>query len=121
MTRLHPDDVEAIAARVAELLRGVDASPTQLLTAAQVARRLGVTRATVYARADELGAVRPFGDGPKARLRFDPARVDEALRRDRSAPSTTVSTSPAPRRTRRAPTTAGLLPIRGGDSDARAA
>ena len=64
--------MEALARRLAEL---VDAdSGATLLTAAQVAARLGVERTWVYAHANELGVVR-LGDGPRPRLRFDPAIV----------------------------------------------
>ena len=41
-----------------------------LLTAAQVARELQVSRSWVYQHAEELGA-RRLGDGPRGRLRFD--------------------------------------------------
>lgn len=79
-SRLHPADVESVAHRVVELLLEDSrlVSPARLLSAAEVAARLGVTRDLVYARADELGALR-LGDGPRARLRFDPAKVTEAL------------------------------------------
>jgi hypothetical protein len=50
-----------------------------LLDAAQVARRCGVTRGWVYAHARELGVLR-MGVGPRPRLRFDPDVVDVALR-----------------------------------------
>ena len=75
--RLHDDDVQAIARAVVELLQQ-PASPQTWLTAAQVADRLGVDRSTVYGMAPRLGAKR-LGAGPKARLRFDAARVDEAV------------------------------------------
>jgi hypothetical protein len=48
----------------------------RLVDAATVARLLGVSRATVYANADQLGGIR-LGNGKRARLRFDPARLDE--------------------------------------------
>ena len=72
--RLHPDDVEAIARRTAELLRDLDAGApghrAQLVDAAEIARRFGVERGWVYAHANELGAVR-LGTGRRPRLRFD--------------------------------------------------
>jgi hypothetical protein len=71
--RLHPDDVEAIARRVTEL---VNAPPARrLVDAAELAAALGVSRDTVYANADRLGA-RRMGAGRRPRLRFD---VDVAL------------------------------------------
>jgi integrase len=45
-----------------------------LLTAADVAWRFNVDRSWVYAHARELGVVR-IGDGPRPRLRFDPAVI----------------------------------------------
>jgi hypothetical protein len=63
--------VEAIAERVAELLRDDDASGgRRLMSAAEVARELNVGRQWVYAHAEELGG-RRLGDGPRGRLRFD--------------------------------------------------
>ena len=118
LERLHPDDVEAIARRVSELLAaGPPASP-RLLTAAAVAKRFGVERDWVYRHADEIGAVR-LGAGRRPRLRFDPDRVAAAL-----APRPDSKGSEAPRvAPRRAPRTQAppsvpsrcpLLPIRGG-------
>ena len=72
--RLHPDDVEAIARRVADLLR-IDAEKpaVRLVDAATLAGMLGVERNWVYAHARELRAVR-LG-GKRGRLRFDLAVV----------------------------------------------
>jgi hypothetical protein len=75
---LDRDTVEALARRVVELLRGED-DGSGLIDAAEVARRYGIARSTVYQKAAELGAIR-LGDGPKARLRFDPGTVAERLR-----------------------------------------
>ena len=66
--------IDAIATRVVELLEQRPGAPG-LVDAAELARRLGVTRAWVYEHATELGAIR-LGSGPSARLRFDP---DEAM------------------------------------------
>jgi hypothetical protein len=77
---LDDDDIEAVAARVVEMLRREQrpgAAP-DLVDAATLARILNVDRDWVYAHASELGAVR-LGDGPKARLRFDAARARAAL------------------------------------------
>jgi hypothetical protein len=80
--------VDAIARRVVELLeRGraradgagpVAESGNACLTASQVATRYGVSRSWVYAHQRELRAMR-LGDGPRARLRFDPGIVAEAI------------------------------------------
>jgi hypothetical protein len=67
---LDAEDIESIAARLAELLREqMPSSPSRLADAAEVARELGVDRDWVYAHAHELGGVR-LG-GPRGRLRFD--------------------------------------------------
>jgi len=112
---LHPDEIEAVARRVAELLRdggsaeGQTPSP-RLVDAATMARLLGVSRATVYAKAEELGAIR-VGNGKRARLRFDPRRLVSAPSAKETAKEGQVG------RRRRTPkrTTSddGLLPIRG--------
>ena len=80
--------VDAIARRVVELLEGsrarADAArPTAepgsaCLTVSQVAARYRVSRSWVYAHQRELGAMR-LGDGPRARLRFDPKAVADAI------------------------------------------
>jgi hypothetical protein len=80
--------VDAIARRVVELLEGsrarADAArPTTdpegaCLTVSQVAARYRVSRSWVYAHQRELGAMR-LGDGPRARLRFDPKVVADAI------------------------------------------
>jgi hypothetical protein len=95
------DEMEALARRLAALV-DADASGS-LLTAAQVAARLGVARTWVYAHANELGVVR-LGDGPRPRLRFDPAIV--ARLADPAAPRTPRREllpikTPRPRRRRR--------------------
>ena len=77
--QLDATSIEAIARRVVELL-GRDAVQQQsLVTAAEVAKRFGVSRSWVYENADGArGAVR-LGTGSKARLRFDPSLVERAL------------------------------------------
>jgi hypothetical protein len=74
---LGPESVEAVAQRVAELL-GDTGLHGELIDAAEVARRFGVTRDYVYAHAGRLGAI-PLSSRPRARLRFDPKRVAEAM------------------------------------------
>jgi hypothetical protein len=75
---LDADDIEAVAARVVELLVERTDAGGRYVDAATLARLLGVDRDWVYARAPQLGAVR-LGDGPKARLRFDIDRVRASL------------------------------------------
>jgi hypothetical protein len=76
------DLAETVARRVVEMLeeRGlvVAAGRREMLTAAEVAERFGVSASYVRRHADDLGAIR-LGDGPRARLRFDPERVIAAL------------------------------------------
>lgn len=66
--------IRAIAQEVLRL-RGLEGG---LLTASDVAAAYSVARGWVYAHADELGAIR-LGDGPRPRLRFDPAVVGQRL------------------------------------------
>jgi hypothetical protein len=76
---LHPDTLEQLAGRVAELLASelrsqqpaAPASPGRLLSAAEVSEWWGVERAWVYEHAEQLGAIR-LGAGQRPRLRFDP-------------------------------------------------
>ena len=75
--RLDPDDVEAIAARVAELLDARPADGLRYVDAAALARALGVDRDWVYAHAAQLGALR-LG-GPRGRLRFDLEHIRRVL------------------------------------------
>ena len=76
MTDLDPASLDAIARRVLEVLEAEHAFSDGLIDAREVARRFGLSRSTVYEHAAELGAIR-LGDGPKARLRFDPQTVEE--------------------------------------------
>lgn len=82
---LDPEDVEAIARRVAEL---VGSRPTRLVDVAELAAELRVSTTYVYRNAERLGAQR-LGTGPKARLRFD-------LERARSAVSALADSTQAP-------------------------
>jgi hypothetical protein len=79
---LTPTVVEAIAQRVADLLRNELGLGSPLLTPSEVAEQFAVSRAWVYQHAEELGAIR-LGQGPKARLRFDARAVSTRLNRDR--------------------------------------
>lgn len=112
MSDLDPIVIEQIAARVVELLRQNGATRTELIDASEAARRLGVSRATVYAKAGELGAIR-IGDGPRARLRFDPAALAERVEGTRRRRQRPGPTTPTRRKRRVAARRADLLPIRG--------
>ncbi len=115
-----PDVVEAIALRVAELLEGglPAPRPAALMNATDVALSLGVTRTWVYDHADELGATR-LGTGAKARLRFDPQKVADAMASCSTSRGSQEPESPGPtpnstiRRRPRTGTRSHLLPIRG--------
>jgi predicted DNA-binding transcriptional regulator AlpA len=81
--RLAPESIEALATRLAELLGASAQAPPeehegQMLSAAEVSRRWGVSRRWIYDHAEALGAVR-LGAGPRPRLRFDPVEVAERL------------------------------------------
>lgn len=110
---LDPADVEAIAERVVEML-DERPTPSRFVSAAELSRRLGLSRSTVYEKAEEFGAIR-IGSGPRARLRFDVRAIEERLAPARPAPPVEASRGPRarPRRRRRASKGAGLLPIRG--------
>jgi hypothetical protein len=62
--RLAPDSLEALAVRLAELLkdRGL-LDEDEIIPASEVSRRWGVQRRWVYEHREELGAI-PLGDGP---------------------------------------------------------
>ncbi len=95
----------------------------RLVDAGELAAYLGVDRGWVYAHADELGA-RRLGSGPRARLRFSVAEVDQRLTacyegRESRLPDPAPQAGPRPRRRRRMGTIVELLPIRGRESEAR--
>jgi len=106
---LAPESIEALADALATRLRAPgDVQPAPaLLTAAELAERLGVSREWVYRHADELGAIRlPGGPEAQGRLRFDLARAaNDRLALDTSqaqVPSNggRSASPPAPRRRR---------------------
>jgi hypothetical protein len=76
--RLASDQLACLADLVAERLR--DAVPPGLVDAQTLARRLGISRSTVYEHSAELGAIE-VGDGDRPRLRFDYDRAVEAWTR----------------------------------------
>lgn len=92
--RIAPESIEALATRLAELLRGSTREPERpapskkkMLSAAEVSDLWGVSRVWVYRHAEALG-VRRLGSGTRPRLRFDPEEIEERLgapRRGRAA------------------------------------
>lgn len=99
------------AEQVADLLcqlNELPATPNGLIDSHAAAEVLGVGVEYIRAHAAELGAVR-LGDGPKARLRFDPAKLKNAVvPRVESSSETT-----APKRRRRRAPAGGALEVRG--------
>jgi hypothetical protein len=81
--------IRAIAREVARL----SVPGGGLLTASEVAVTFNVTRGRVYAHADELGAIL-LGDGPRPRLRFDPAVVTQRLQQRRGRVSAFPPSTP---------------------------
>jgi hypothetical protein len=93
--RVHPADIEAIALRVVEMLadpvqntlpRSATTAPSPdgfYATAADIARRCGVSAAWVRANAAALGGVR-IGNGSRPRHRFNVAVADERIAAMRS-------------------------------------
>lgn len=106
-----PEFIDLIADAVADrLIENLDSHQApRAIDAAEVGRRLAVSRETVYRLADELGAVR-IGGGARPRLRFDPRRVDAYLAASEQPSGSTPTRPPA----RKRPTSrTELLPIRG--------
>jgi hypothetical protein len=115
---IPPEQVDALAARIADRLEPrlreivAELSETKpasaALTVAEVAHRLNVSEDYVRRNAAKLGATR-LGDGPKARLRFDPAKIE----RFHSGQSEPVASEPKRKRPRqRKGRSADLLPIK---------
>ena len=77
--RLDEDSIDAIAQRLAAILRSESLpTPEQLITAIDAAAWFTVSRTCVHDNAERLGAIR-LGTGSKARLRFDPMRVRDLI------------------------------------------
>lgn len=108
VVHLDSASVEAVARRVVELLSS-DEGREDWVDATEVARRFSLSRDYVYRHAVDLGAVR-LGSGPKARLRFSPAKVAETLVGSSRPESHPKRVSVRPVRSGREAT---LLPIRG--------
>ena len=103
--RLDPDDVEAIAERVAELLgRGAPITTERWLSTAEVAAAFGRSAEWVRDHASELGG-RKIG-GPRAPWRFPTACLGAVDR-----PPAVEALAPVRRRRSSRPAVA-LLPIR---------
>jgi hypothetical protein len=96
---LHPELIDAVARRFLELVReagaATGADPPDLLTVAEVAERLKMSPKWVYAHQRRLGVIK-LGDGPKARLRFDPRAVEE-LRQPDAGPDQTAAPREPPK------------------------
>jgi hypothetical protein len=116
---INTELVDRLAERLAEVLEprliaavehavSTDATTRRLVDAATVAQALNISRPTVYAMADQLGAIR-VGDGDRPRLRFDLERAHERIgQRDGHA----KAAPPKQRPTRSSPrSNAPLLPI----------
>lgn len=115
---LDAESVDSIARRVVELLTDAHTETDHtgaLIDAAEVARRFGLARSTVYDHADTLGAIR-IGTGTRPRLRFHPDRVAAALTTERRTEPEPQPTTPRPRRARQrdgfTPSGAPLLDVR---------
>jgi hypothetical protein len=80
---LAAESIEALAVKLAELLgepSSLSRDPEdRMLSAAEVARRWGISRRWIYDHAGDLGAMR-MGGGPRPRLRFDPVEVGSGHR-----------------------------------------
>jgi hypothetical protein len=107
---LEPAEIEAIAQRVAELLRGIEPPPVRYVDAARVAQVLDVEREWVYAHARQLGAFR-LG-GPQGRLRFDLDHVKQALAQPAAPDAQPVPAQPPGRHRRSCADRLELLPYR---------
>lgn len=97
--RLHPEDVEAIAQRVAELVHPAD----DYLTVAEFCRRFDISRSTAYEHATDIGAIRIGGA-----LRF-PASVAQHVP---SEAASAAEPRPTLVRSRRPSGPIELLPVR---------
>lgn len=83
---LDHEDIEAIAGRVAQLLKPSAQPDHGLLDPKELARELNVSVDSVYEHAVDLGVMR-LGDGPKARLRFDLNTAKRAMRERKQPPT----------------------------------
>jgi hypothetical protein len=109
---------DQIAERVVERLRE-DGAADRMVSAAEIARRFGVSRDFIYDHAGELGAVR-LGGGRRAPLRFDPKAVAARLAEPPSPLTDEERERKRPPRRRKPASRVPLLPIgEGGDPQLR--
>ena len=71
---LAEEQLERLADLIAARLASTPIARQALVDAATLAQELGVSRASIYEQAQNLGAVR-VGAGARGRLGFDPERV----------------------------------------------
>lgn len=96
---LSPQAIERIAVQVATLLEGrKEGSGEKLLSAGELALRLGVERPWIYRHRHLLGGIR-IGSGPKAPWRFEYEVAVQGLRRQQEQQHNTTQ-SRARRRSR---------------------
>lgn len=91
---LTPEQLDVVAQRVAALLQPAVPTVVPLVDARTVAQALGVSRDTVYARAEELGGQR-VGDGERPRWRFDLEKALDAWTHRSSSEESEGVLSPA--------------------------
>jgi hypothetical protein len=106
---LSESSIEAIATRVVELLESRQIR-SGLVDAAELARRLGVTRTWVYEHPKELQAIR-LGKGPCPRMRFDRIEAEAALKSAQAQPEPPPMAYQRPRRRRPRASSIPLLPV----------
>jgi hypothetical protein len=106
---LDREDIEAIAQRVAQLLRE-PAAPraVRYVDATHVARVLDVDREWVYTHARQLGAIRLGGS--TGRLRFDLQQIERRLAHDHETTHHRPAFPASRRRRRSAQSRVDLLP-----------
>ena len=115
---LAPHTIEQIATRVTQLLQHNHHTPSPatkptLMTVKELAHHLQLNPSWVYEHADQLGAKRT-GNGPKARIRFDPHTATQALTQHQHTrePAPAGRTRRTPQRPAPYPTDAPLLKAR---------
>ena len=128
VVELSPDSIEELAEAIARRMGPLadqdrdrvhddERDQQQLITASELARRIGRSAAWVRQHRRDLGGV-VVGDGPRPRIWFDPSRLTEALascsasrKSDGPKPPARPASKP---RARRSPlgTNVELLPIR---------
>jgi hypothetical protein len=115
--------VDVIARRVLEMWdeRQERADERRLVSASELARRLSVSRSTVYEHSAALGAIE-VGDGSRPRLRFDPETAIQAWTRRSANGGSQTPISPVHtgvqrrRRMSRSGSKQRLLPVKGSEA-----